>query len=634
MILGGSVFDQTKTDPQMLVGQPLSETVYWQSSDSTPQIVQNAIEEAGKGTATKAIVDFRVSADKRATMELRFTPVNVDGGTVAVFLSGQEVIEHAAPTRPGTSPLNEFYAAADSADIGLWFWDFVHDEMFATPKLNALLGLPSYDEISYEKFFGVVHPDDRDSLESSLRVALENGTRFSEEFRVVYSDGRLEWICAEGKSFLDENGKPHKMTAAVRRITDQKLAEQELNRVYDLEKKARDEAVDANRAKDFFLAFVSHEMRSPLNAILGWAKILLTKEVDETTRRNALETIERSARAQSKLINDLVDSARVASGKISLEFRPTNLFEVVKVSFNAQKPAAEARRIQLDFTYETEEAVVFGDANRLQQVFNNLITNAIKFTDDGGKIHVDLRAADGHAEVRVTDNGRGISCEALPNIFKQFSQGDPSNDIRKGGLGLGLSIANILISKHGGRIEATSEGLGHGSTFVIRLPLKEVELPATDPTAADGELGTRPLRGIHLLVVEDDDDSREVLQLFLEQAGAMVRGVDSAHAAMLSLADTRSKLPDLIISDLAMPEEDGYSLIKRIRSMTPERGGQIPALALSAFAGNENKQRAYEVGFDGYCTKPFEPDQLTRSILQLTQAKTPKAQVASDGSAG
>lgn len=617
VFVSGSVFEQAKTDPGLLVGQRLADTAYWQSSDTTPQIIQGAIEQASAGQAQKALLDFRISSDKKIAMEVRFLPVKNGDQQESIFFTGLKATSYETPAMIGDASLSEFFAAADSADIGLWFWDCVHDEMFATSKCNDLLGIPSYDRITYKKVFTAVHPEDREHLENALTEALEKGTRFTEEFRVLYQEGRLEWICAEGKSFLDENGKPHKMTAAVRRITEQKLAEQELTRVYDLEKKARDEAEDANRAKDFFLAFVSHELRSPLNAILGWAKILLTKQVDDETRRNALETIERSARSQTKLINDLVDSARVASGKISLEFRPTNLFEVVKVSVNAQKPAAEPRKIGLEFTYNNENAIVFGDANRLQQIFNNLITNAIKFTEDGGRIDVDLKTSGGQAVITVSDNGRGISPESLPNIFRQFSQSDPSDDIRKGGLGLGLSIAKILINKHGGTVEATSAGIGHGSKFIVTMPLKEMDIPNPEASENEAPGGARSLGGIDILVVEDDDDSREVLQLFLEQAGARVRSAESARAAMAMLIEAPNALPDIIISDLAMPEEDGYSLVRRIRALPAAKGGQVPALALSAFAGNENKQRAYEAGFDGYCTKPFEPEQITRVILQL-----------------
>ena len=411
------------------------------------------------------------------------------------------------------------------------------------------------------------------------------------------------------------------MTAVIRKITEQKLADEELVRVYDREKKARDEAEEANRAKDFFLAFVSHELRSPLNAILGWSKILLSRPVDEDTRRSALETIEKSARSQAKLINDLVDSARVASGKISLEYRPTNLHEIVKVSFISQKPAADIRKINLEFNSDTDDVTIFGDANRLQQVFVNLISNSIKFTDEGGNISVNLSKRDDFAEVTVSDNGRGISLDSLPNIFRQFSQVQPTQDLSKGGLGLGLSIVKILVGKHGGTVSATSPGLGHGSTFTVRLPLRTGEAAFHDAAESVQPNESLALNGLHILVVEDDNDSREVLQLFLEQTGASVESVPSAKDAMSVFERPANSLPDVMISDLAMPEEDGYSLIARIRQLPSEKGGKIPAIALSAFATNESKQRAIECGFDYYSSKPFEPDMLTSDILNVLRQK-------------
>lgn len=620
--LNGTIFEQTKADPELLIGQAFSETVFWQSSDTTPPIVEDAIKQVVSGEPTRILVDFRVSADKKVAVEMFLQPLKVDGRPDVIFFSGQQVAERESRVDHFRAELDELISAADSAEVGLWFWDLHGEKMYTTPKCNEMLGLPAYDELTYEKFFNAVHQDDRDRIEHSFRTAYQKGTKFKEEFRVLYPDGRVEWISAEGKSFLDENGQPLKVTAAVRKITEQKLAEEELTKVYDREKKARDEAVEANRAKDFFLAFVSHELRSPLNAILGWAKILLTKPVDDETRRNALETIERSARSQTKLINDLVDSARVASGKISLEFRPTNLYEVVKVSFHAQKPAADGRNIQFEFMFSDEDVIVFGDANRLQQVFGNLISNAVKFTAEGGRIAVELTKQDTTAQVRVSDTGRGISPESLPTIFKQFSQGDIDKDLSRSGLGLGLSIVNILIAKHGGTVVAESGGLGKGTTFIVTLPLKAIDRMAFEASVEASLPDSQPLRGTRILVVEDDNDSREVLQLFLEQAGAIVSSASSAAAAMLILDASHADLPDIIVSDLAMPDEDGYSMISRIRSLPTDRGGRIPALALSAFATNESKQRALEAGFDSYCTKPFEPDQLTRDVLNLRDMRS------------
>lgn len=613
----GSIFEQTKTDPKLLIGQPLSQTVFWQASENTSKTVEEAIDRAAAGMPSRTIVDFRITSDKKVAVELMLQPLNRDGSNGLVFFAGQQVTRRQRTVEYYKTEVEELLFAAENAEIGLWYWDLKQGNIYATPKCNELFNIPAYDRLTYDRLIDAVHPEDRERVTETLRKAHVNGTKYSEEFRVNYGDGRIEWLSAEGKSFLDDNGRPEKMTAVVRRITEQKLAEEELTFVYDREKRARDEAEEANRAKDFFLAFVSHELRSPLNAILGWSKILLSRPVDEDTRRGALETIEKSARSQTKLINDLVDSARVASGKISLEFRPTNLYEVVKVSYISQKPAADARNLSLEFTADRKDVTVFGDANRLQQVFVNLISNAIKFTGEGGKIVVAMSAGDDAAEVRVTDTGRGISAEALPNIFRQFSQVDPSHDLNKGGLGLGLSIAKILVGKHGGTVTAESPGVGKGSTFIVRLPLRAADTPVTQTHSEAAMADAMPLKGMRILVVEDDNDSREVLQLFLEQVGAIVESVPSAKDAMAVFRRPAASLPDLLISDLAMPEEDGYSLISRIREFPKDKGGRIPALALSAFATTESKQKALDSGFNYYCSKPFEPDQLTRDILNL-----------------
>jgi PAS domain S-box-containing protein len=617
--LDGSIFSQTKTDPKLLTGQLFSETVFWQASENTSRAVADAIEAAAAGTGSSIIVDFRASSDKKLALELILQPLKREDIPDCVFVSGQQITRQQKTVDYYKSEVEELLSSAETADIGLLYWDLKRGNIYATPKCNDLFNISAYDRLTYDRLIEAVHPDDRDRVTESLQKAHINGTKYTEEFRVQFGDGRVEWLSAEGKSFLDENGEPEKMTSVVRKITEQKLADDELVRVYDREKKARDEAEEANRAKDFFLAFVSHELRSPLNAILGWAKILLSRPVDEETRRGALETIEKSARSQSKLINDLVDSARVASGKISLEYRPTNLFEIVKVSCIAQKPAADAKNITLEFSSESVDVTVFGDANRLQQVFVNLISNAIKFTSDGGAIDVKVTKEDDIAEVVVEDNGRGISPDSLPNIFRQFSQVQPAQDLSKGGLGLGLSIVKILVGKHGGTVMATSPGIGQGSRFVVRLPLRTGEV-VNDAAASENDDGL-VLKGLRILVVEDDHDSREVLQLFLEQSGAVVQSVPSAKDAMAVFQRPANSLPDVMISDLAMPEEDGYSLISRVRTLPPERGGHIPAIALSAFATNESKQRAIDCGFDYYSSKPFEPDMLTRDIVTLLDRK-------------
>lgn len=615
--LSGKIFRFTNTDPELLVGNEFSQTVFWQSSENTSKILEKAILKAFGGEHSKLILDFRISADEKIAMEVHVQPIGEQRGVTEVFICGQSVSDRKSQVEHNKPASEQLLFAAENAEIGLWFWDYRENRIYSTPRCNELFELPAYETFRYEEFRLTIYPDDREFVDDFLSSSRLEGTKYEEEFRLLYSDGTIEWICAEGKSFLDADNRPHRMMGVVRKITKQKLAAEELARVHDREKRAREEAVEANRAKDFFLAFVSHELRSPLNAILGWSKILLSKPVDDETRKNALETIERSARFQTKLINDLVDSARVSSGKLRLEYRPTNLYEIVCNSFQAQKPSADARNIEFNLVSDVESIPLFGDSNRLQQVFGNLISNAIKFTPEGGRVSVEIKTGAESVVVHVTDTGHGIDPKALPNIFRQFSQGDVDQAKINAGLGLGLSIVKILVTKHGGSVRAESEGMGKGSKFTVTLPLSEGErlmsgelppIPATD---------AKLLRGVRVFIVEDDVDSREVLHLFIEQNGARVTSFESVKTAMAAIVKSDVILPDLIISDLGMPDEDGYSLIRRIRNLPAESGGNIPAMALSAFTSSESKQKAFEAGFDKYCTKPFEPELLIKDIAAL-----------------
>ena len=615
--ISGRLFERTNTNTKLLKGQLFSETVFWQSSENTARLVAQAINNAATDKTAKLLVDFRVSADERVPVELQIHRFGTSDGHDEMFVFARALTETSSRTRHELEN-EQLLRAAENAGIGLWFWDILDARIYATPSCNELLGLPLNDPVTFESFLTVVHPEDRAFVESLFERLQTQSIGYKEEFRVLRADGTVDWISAEGKSVGEADGRPTRMTGIVRSVTQQRVAADELAKVYDREKRARDEAVEANRAKDFFLAFVSHELRSPLNAILGWSKILLTKTVDDTTRRNALETIERSARLQTKLINDLVDSARVASGKLRLEFHPTNLCEVVRVAYQAQKPAADTHGLDFTFVNDCDEVIVFGDAGRLQQVFTNLISNAIKFTPDGGKVSIDIKRTAETVSVSVKDTGHGVNPEALPNIFRQFSQGEIGRSRSNTGLGLGLSIVKILVNKHGGAVSAFSEGLGKGSEFVVTLPLTDSKIDAVATEETRTLPNRRPLSEKKILVVEDDADSREVLQLFLEQSGAEVLGAESAKIAMEILTAPSAGLPDIIISDLAMPEEDGYSLITRIRQMPADRGGAIPSIALSAFTTVESKQKAFESGFQLYSTKPFEPDKLVSDILRLT----------------
>lgn len=619
LFLQGKIFEKTETNPMFLVGQKFSETVYWQASETDSCNLEKAVKQAAQGESLNILLTFRVSAEENLKIEMSLNPFEKDGLRQILFYA-QDVTVRENKIEFYKERSEQLFYAAENAEIGLWFWDLKTDKIYSTPKCNEILEVPENEPITLHSIDHILHPDDREKVEKTLYDSQKNGGDYESEFRVIYADGSINWIAARGKTHLDENGNPLKMMGIVRKITDKKIAAEELAQIYERERKARDEAEEANRMKDHFLAIVSHELRTPLNVILGWTKILLTKEVNRETTINALETIERSANSQAKLIEDLVDSARIASGKLRLEYRPTNLYEIAKTVYNSHQPLAASKGIELEFNAENKEVMIFGDIIRLQQVFNNLLSNSIKFTPPGGKIQINLAVKDKQAVVSVKDNGQGISAEFLPNIFRQFTQGDEKNSGDKSGLGLGLSITKILVEKHHGKIFAESEGLGKGAVFTVELPLFVEEFKETEK---ENKLPQDPklLTGIKILIIEDDEDSRQVLQLVLEQNGAQVEAAESVKTAFELLDNENGKLPDVIISDLAMPSEDGYSFISRLRKMPVEKGGKIPAIVLSAFATAENKQKAAEAGFQKYHTKPFEPDILIENILEVLSRK-------------
>lgn len=616
ILMDGSLFERAGTNPDLLLGQIFTQTVYWQSSERTAKMFEKAIHDCLKGQCNSVKLDFRISSEHQTPIELSLVPITHENDRKAIFISGYAPDEEVGSFSQVDQKAEQLLLAAENADIGLWFWDFADDKIYSTPRCNELFEVPAFQQLTFQRFIEVVYPDDREFVANFFRASQKDGRKYEEEFRVRYSDGTVDWIFAEGKSVLGADGTPQKMMGVVRKITEQKLAAAELARANELAKRSRDEAIEANRAKDFFLAFVSHEIRSSLNAIIGWSRILLTKEVDEETRKNALETIERSARSQTKLINDLVDSARVASGKLRLEYRPIDICEVVRGAVETQRPAAEAAGINYFFITDIEQLSILGDSARLQQVFGNLISNALKFTPAGGTITVYLKTGAEAVTIDVEDSGAGISANALPGVFRQFSQVESGNFGGNTGLGLGLSIVKILTERHGGHVRAESHGIGKGSKFSVTLPINTTAAAHQDSSPNLVVASSKPLEGLKILIVEDNVDSREVLQIFLEKSGAKIQVAESAKVAFRLLSESRGRLPNLLISDLAMPDEDGYSLIARIRQLQESEGGDIPAIALSAFANEESRRRAFDAGFQRYATKPFDHDTLITDILK------------------
>jgi PAS domain S-box-containing protein len=614
----GKLFDDNNVDNQSLIGQRFLD-IFFLNKDSFPEsMFNNILLNAGKGEISKVTLNFLPDTIKNKIVELNFVPIKEnESDSDKIFFCANDITGKENEIEFYKQRSEHFLYAAESADIGLWFWDLVKNEIFSTPKCNELFELQPFDIFELEHFYSVIHPDDLTRVESELKASHDNGQEYNCEYRVVRSDGNICWIAARGNTFLDENNKPINMMGSVRDINDQKMAAEELAVIYELERKARDEAVKVNKAKDFFFAVVSHELRSPLNAILGWSKILLSKDVDEKTRINALETIERSAKSQSKLIDDLVDSARITSGKLKLEMRRVNLFEIIKNVYNSKRPEAEDKHINFQMNCDEHDLEVFGDTVRLQQVFTNILSNAIKFTDENGNISIDVLKSTESVKVKISDDGQGINEQDIAGIFDQFSQGsDKSQGTTNLGLGLGLSIAKILTQKHDGKIAAESQGRHTGSTFTVTLPLL-----VNDTNTFDKELKTADseevvLDGLQILVVEDDYDSRNVLKLLLESLGAKVDSSESAKKALEKL-NNMIQSPDVIISDIAMPDEDGNSFIRKIRSNENDKIKNIPAIALSAFTADENKEKSLASGFQIYHTKPFDPDLLIEEIKSL-----------------
>jgi signal transduction histidine kinase/ActR/RegA family two-component response regulator len=413
-------------------------------------------------------------------------------------------------------------------------------------------------------------------------------------------------------------------------------AADERRRLLDLERSARAEAERLSDVKDQFLATLSHELRTPLNAILGWVQILRRKSDAESVERG-LETIERNARLQATLIEDLLDMSRIVSGNVRVEKQPVRIVAVLDAALEAVRPTALAKRIEMHAHVETEADEVCGDPARLQQVIWNLLTNALKFTPEGGTVHVRVRREGGNVVTAVSDNGGGIDPAFLPHVFERFRQADGSTTRRHAGLGLGLSIVRQLVELHGGTVSAESDGPGLGATFTVTLPAavpangQAPEYGAAHGTGSARAAAAPGLAGVRVLVVEDDSDARLVVQHILRDAGAEVALASSADEALLALVTGR---PDVLVSDIGMPDVDGYELMRRVRGLADPALAGLPALALSAFTRERDEVRAREAGFDSYVPKPMEAEGLVREIARLVEARSGGSQEpASAGSA-
>jgi len=482
----------------------------------------------------------------------------------------------------------------------------------------------------------ILHPDDMSRILGLKQRLIETGESFGAEQRFLRKDGSEVWINSHVAPVRDAQGAIERAVAVVIDITDRKRAESEREQLLKQEKAARAEAQAANQSKDEFLTVVSHELRSPLNSILGYARLLRTRPTDPSQVKQTVEIIERNGRMQLQLIEDLLDTARIISGKLKLEVQPVGLVGVVTAALEAVRPAAQAKSIDIVSDIDPLAGRITGDAGRLQQVVWNLLSNAIKFTPRSGRVELQMESVDHQIRITVNDTGKGIEPEFLPFVFDRFRQSDSSSARRFGGLGLGLSLVKQLVELHGGTVEAASDGPGCGATFTVTLPQSSALIGAAAPqqprAVAQREVkmeGAIPLdevpslAGVSVLVVDDQEEARQLLTETLSECGAQVTAVSSGVEALAIISDPpEGERPSVLILDINMPGEDGYKALERVRAFETERGvaqsDQIPAIALTALGRSEDRLKALAAGFRMHVAKPVEPAELAMVIASLS----------------
>ncbi|MEH1829344.1 MAG: PAS domain S-box protein [Nostoc sp.] len=540
---------------------------------------------------------------------------NVDQSIEGVIAVSRDITEHKRAEKSLRESEARFRRLFESNLIGVAFWTvdgLVIDANDAFLQLAgytrdefATLGKINWREISPIEYKDL---DDRAILEVQAK-----GISKIYEKEYIHRNGKRVPIVL-GVALLNDS-QEHGV-AFVLDITDRKLAEKECDRLLECERTARQQAEIANKIKDEFLAVLSHELRTPLNPILGWSKMLRTRKFDEKTTNHALETIERNAKLQTQLIEDLLDVSRILQGKLNLNVCPVNLVMVVEAALETVRLAAAAKSIQIQTLFDPSLGQVMGDPNRLQQVVWNLLSNAVKFTPTGGRVEIRLMEADNQIQIQVSDTGKGIIPDFLPYVFDYFRQADGTTTRVFGGLGLGLAIVRKVVEMHGGKVKAESPGEQAGATFTVELPLliRSEQVWGEENQSLSSESESSLLADTQVLVVDDEPDIRDLITFILQDYGVEVTAVASAQEALQALSES---IPDVLISDIGMPKTDGYMLMREVRSRSPQQGGSVPAIALTAYAGEMNQQQALAAGFQMHISKPVDPDVLVKAIADL-----------------
>jgi PAS domain S-box-containing protein len=522
--------------------------------------------------------------------------------------------------------------ALDAAGLGTWDYNPITDQLRWDIRCKALAGLSPSAKVDWQVFMKSIHPDDRERVRAAIRRALEPNSdmSFDVEYRSIgIEDGIERWVASRGLA-IAEHGQTVRFIGATLDITAKKRIEVERAEILQREQSARAAAENASRSKDEFLATVSHELRNPLNAILGWARVLVDEQdLDAERRKKGLDVILRNAKTQVQLVEDILEVSRIITGKMKLSTGPVDVATVAEAAIETVRSAAAAKHVTIEAKIERPLGTIIADEDRIQQILWNLLLNAVKFTPADGSVSLLARRLGTRIELVIIDTGEGIDPDFLPYVFDRFRQFDGSTTRTHGGLGLGLAIVRHLAELHGGSVHAESEGRGRGARFTVKLPAegaamnddtKDAASPA--PPASRRAEAKKPLSGRSVLVLDDDPDMRELLAMILDDAGAEVRCFSTVAEALAALAEDP---PDVAISDLAMPGEDGYAFVRRVRSECDGSANAIPIVAMTAYARAEDRRRVLEAGFDRHVAKPIEPEELVESLAAVIDGRAAPA---------
>ncbi|MEH2386045.1 MAG: ATP-binding protein [Nostoc sp.] len=589
------------------VSQPFENEYIRKDHSHVPILLSSALLENNPDN----IISFVVDLSERKQLELALCKSEeryrafLDQSSEAIWCIELEV--PISPDCPEDEQIQHFYQyvyLAECNNVMAQMYGFSCAEEIISARLGDFLVSSDPDNIAYLRNF----------IRSNYRLIDAESHEIDKQGNSKYFLNNLVGIV--------ENGLLVRAWGTQRDITERKQAEQKCKQLLEREQAARADAETANRIKDEFLATLSHELRTPLNAIMGWTQLLRSRKLNETTTVRALETIERNSKSLTQLIEDILDVSRIIRGTLHLNIHQVKLVPLVEAAIDTVRPAAQAKEISIKCQFNPEVGLIMGDAKRLQQVVWNLLSNAVKFTPKGGRVDVQLQRIESYIQIRVSDTGGGIAAEFLSHVFERFRQADSSSTRSHGGLGLGLAIVRHLVELHGGTVSAESPGIGQGATFIVNLPMKAIYPEANTAEQLSSVVDAQEtknylpkLDGLRVLIVDDEAEARHLLATILREYGTQVIAAASACEALLALQQFH---PHVLVSDISMPQEDGYTLIRKVRALPTEQGGRIPAVALTAYARTEDRTQALLAGFQLHVPKPVNPGELAAVIANLT----------------